>query len=472
MSNEKYGVEPGENTPLHQGDSPATEVNHSSRGDATNTPASSTGATPVNLTEQALSDFVAYMPNHTYINMVTGAHWPAASIDGRFPLVSSTEGGQIPPSKWLDKNRAVDQQIWDPGQPVIVSDTVMVAAAYVPKPGANIFNRYRKPHITGGNPANAGPWLKHLRKLYPNDYEHLECYLASKLQKPGIKINHALVLGGSPGIGKDTLLEPIKFGVGPGNWQEISPTQMAARFNGWAKTVMLRISEAYNQGQKEAQSFYELSKPLFAGPPDVIRIDEKNIPEYYVSNVCGVVITTNNRTDALYLPADDRRHYVAWSEVTRDTFPPDYWDTLYRWLENGGKEHVVAYLLAKDISGFDPKEPPPKTAAFWGMVSANESPESAELREALDHLGSPDVVWLNELTKVASTHMLMDLLEDLADRKQRKSWGARLAKMGYVTVRNPDTKEGHFKVNGKYCVMYAKKDLSLAKQIQAARSAG
>ena len=36
--------------------------------------------------------------------------------------------------------------------------------------------------------------------------------------------------------------------------------------------------------------------------------------EYNVLNLSGVIITTNHKTDGIYLPADDRRHFVAWSE--------------------------------------------------------------------------------------------------------------------------------------------------------------
>jgi len=39
-----------------------------------------------------------------------------------------------------------------------------------------------------------------------------------------------------------------------------------------------------------------------------------------VLNVCGVVITTNHKTDGIYLPADDRRHYVAWSDLAKEDF--------------------------------------------------------------------------------------------------------------------------------------------------------
>ena len=57
-----------------------------------------------------------------------------------------------------------------------------------------------------------------------------------------------------------------------------------------------------------------------AAPPDVLRVDEKNLREHSVFNVCGVVMTTNHKTDGIYLPADDRRHFVAWSEKTKDDF--------------------------------------------------------------------------------------------------------------------------------------------------------
>jgi hypothetical protein len=37
------------------------------------------------------------------------------------------------------------------------------------------------------------------------------------------KINHALILGGNQGVGKDTLLEPVKRAVGAWNFLEVSP---------------------------------------------------------------------------------------------------------------------------------------------------------------------------------------------------------------------------------------------------------
>jgi hypothetical protein len=50
---------------------------------------------------------------------------------------------------------------------------------------------------------------------------------------------------------------------------------------------------------------------------------------------------------------------------------------------------VAAYLASLDISGFNPKAPPPKTPAFWAIV-ANRAPEDAELADVLDGLGNPN----------------------------------------------------------------------------------
>jgi hypothetical protein len=63
----------------------------------------------------------------------------------------------------------------------------------------------------------------------------------------------------------------------------------------------------------------------------VLRIDDKHLREYYVPNVCGVIITTNHKADGIFLPADDRRHFVIWSELTKDDFKAEYWTKLYRW---------------------------------------------------------------------------------------------------------------------------------------------
>ena len=46
--------------------------------------------------------------------------------------------------------------------------------------------------------------LDHVKKVYSDDFGHIINFLAHRVQRPQEKINHALLLGGKPGIGKDT----------------------------------------------------------------------------------------------------------------------------------------------------------------------------------------------------------------------------------------------------------------------------
>src|SRR4029078_6028442 len=90
------------------------------------------------------------------------------------------------------------------------------------------------------------------------------------------------------------------------------------------------------------------------------------------------------------LPPDDRRHFVAWSDLSKQDFVPSYWNTLWGWYARGGDRHVASSLAELDIASFDSKAPPPKTPAFWDIVDANRAPEDAELADALEKIGNPD----------------------------------------------------------------------------------
>jgi hypothetical protein len=78
------------------------------------------------------------------------------------------------------------------------------------------------------------------------------------------KINHALVIGGAPGIGKDTLFEPVKQAIGPWNFVEVSPSQIMGRFTGFLKSVILRVSEVRDLGEVNRYEFYEHMKAYTA----------------------------------------------------------------------------------------------------------------------------------------------------------------------------------------------------------------
>src|SRR4029079_9214709 len=128
----------------------------------------------------------------------------------------------------------------------------------------------------------------HVHNVYGSDRDHIISWLAHGAQFPQEKINHALVLGGKQGIVKDTLLEPVKYAVGPWNFIEVTPQHLLGRFNGFVKSVILGINEARDLGDVNHFAFYDHMKGYTAAPPDVLRVDEKNLREHSVLNCCGV----------------------------------------------------------------------------------------------------------------------------------------------------------------------------------------
>jgi hypothetical protein len=303
----------------------------------------------------AFDDFVAYMPTHQYIYKPTREMWPAPSVDSQLPKVKLKIKGkdgkdiEIKASQFIDENQPVEQMTWVPGREMLIADLLVADGGWIEKRGATVFNHYKPPSVKPGDASKASRWIEHVRRVYPESADHIIKWLASRVQNPEIKINHAIVLGGNQGVGKDTILEPVKSAIGPWNFSEVSPVQMMGRFNGFLKSVILRVSEARDLGDTDRYGFYEHTKPIIAAPPDVLRVDEKNLREHAVFNVVGVVITTNNKSNGIYLPADDRRHYVAWSELNRADFAEDYFESLYGWFADGGDQHVAAYH-APDVS--------------------------------------------------------------------------------------------------------------------------
>jgi hypothetical protein len=428
-----------------------------------------------------LGDFYAYMPMHNYIFAPSREPWPGSSVNSRIApiLVVDANGNpqldengeqkKIRPSTWLDRNQPVEQMTWAPGLPMIITDRLISNGGWIERRDVSCFNLYQPPTIVPGDAKEAGPWLDHVRKIYPDDADHIIAWFAWRVQKPEVKINHALLLGSKDqGIGKDTAIEPVKRAVGPWNFDEVSPQQVMGRFNGFLKRVILRINEARDLGETNRYQFYDHCKAYLAAPPDVLRVDEKNWREHSILNCVGVVITTNHKTDGVFLPPEDRRHYVAWSDIAKEDFEEDYWTKLWGWINAGGDRHVAAYLHAYDLTTLDPKAPPPKTRAFWEIVDANRASEDAELADVLDRMGNPDATTMALI--IDHTTFDCEINAWLRDRKNRRLIPHRMDAIGYTPIRNPTADDGLWKLSTKRQVVYAKKTMSIRDQLQAAQA--
>jgi hypothetical protein len=434
-----------------------------------------------------LNNFFSLMnKSGAYIFIPCRDIWPRASVDARLPPMPVVNkngnprrgsNGKIiyqPASKWLDKNRPVEVMTWAPGLPLRIPDRLISLGGWIERKGVSCFNLYRPPCIKLGDASKAKFWLDHVYRIYPDDADHIIKWLAHRVQRPEDKINHALVLGGAQGIGKDSLLEPVKETIGRWNFLEIAPKDLFAPFNPFARSVILRINEAHDLGETDRFKFYDRAKVYIVAPLDVLRVNEKYIPEHYVPNVTGVVITTNHKTDGIYLPSDDRRHYVAWSKCEKEQFSPDYWNALWNNYANRGFEHVAAYLIELNLSNFDAKAPPPKTPTFWEIVNVNCPPEEAEIADVIDSLGKPDANGVTIPPKAVTIPELIaaavgETAEWLINRGNRRSLPHRLERCGYSAVPNLQAKDQLWKYKGARLAIYVQTSLSPQEREAAAQ---
>jgi len=191
--------------------------------------------------KHTLADFRAYAPGHMCMYMPCKEPWPNASVDARLPpqpMLDETgtpaRNGKgkvimIPASRWLEQNQSVEQMTWAPGLPELIEGRLVVDGGWIERPGATCLNLYRAPRLQLGDAGKALRWANHFRKIYPDDADHAIAWVAQRVQHLEIKVKHALVLGGAPGIGKDTLLEAVKQTVGPWNFHEVTPMQLIGR---------------------------------------------------------------------------------------------------------------------------------------------------------------------------------------------------------------------------------------------------
>jgi hypothetical protein len=148
--------------------------------------------------------------------------------------------------------------------------------------GCTVFNLYQPPliNITHANVRAVDIFVEHWNWLYPRHAYHLLAWQAWKVQHPEIKINHCLLLGGAPGIGKDTGLAPLKHAVGHWNFAEISPAEVLENWTHFRRAVVCRVSEAHDLGEADRFQLYERLKTLAAAPPEILTVNEKHLRQY------------------------------------------------------------------------------------------------------------------------------------------------------------------------------------------------
>lgn len=349
----------------------------------------------------------------------------------------------------VENDQFVEGSTWWPGKDQLIRDWFVDNDGFYPAAGRRIYNQYKPPPEMEGEADKAGPWIEHVKRLYPNAIEHefIFNFCAHMVQRPHEKCNAGVVLSGEQRIGKDAILYPLKAVVGSWNTKDIGPDELFVQNSQpWVQTLMLTINEVRpSKDEFHASSLYNMCKPLLASPPMVLPRPEKFEKLRYVINVMRVFFTTNDWM-AMYIPPGDGRMFIAHSALATlwqvDAGKPDYFAELYSWFDAGGSGHVGAWLRERDLTSFNPKGEVPKTVGWEAVAESWQAPEDC-VSTAIEVMGRPPVVFGAEMTAVQ-----FDGAEEMAGMlKSPRKLAHRMQKAGYMLVK-PDGERWSYVVDG------------------------
>lgn len=295
--------------------------------------------------------------------------------------------------------RKVDAIEYAPGEPRFFSEN-----------GTDYINTWDG-QIDAGIPGDPSPWLNHFDALgwVGEEKEHIINFLACTLQHPEIKINHAIILGGGEGIGKDLLLYPAMQAMGH-HARSIQSKRLIKDHNTYMlNTKLLHINEVDVENYTQANAISNQLKELATSPPYKLDVNEKFIPVFQIRNIVNVIMGTNEALP-MRMSQDTRRYFVVWSDLSVRGFDKqmkpewqNYFEEMWAWLEGGGWRAVVHYLQNKDISAFKPRAAPKVTEALKDIQEASEDPLVSILRECViskTSLFSSDLMTIKDIHHV------------------------------------------------------------------------
>jgi len=208
--------------------------------------------------------------------------------------------------------------------------------------------------------------------------------IAALVQKPGTKWNFMVLLIGKQGVGKSMLVDIVAELVGRQNAAFPTLDALKGQFTGWMLNAYVLIFHELERVGRETAT--RLKHWITA---DTLMINAKNVPEFSIRNRVNL-LACSNHDDVAFLDEDDRRMFAWISRAEKQS--PDYYASLHAWFFDGpGKAIVLHHLLQRDLSGFNPKAAPPRTAGRERLIATSRSEAENVLSEALDSHTPPFV---------------------------------------------------------------------------------
>ncbi|WPO42525.1 DUF5906 domain-containing protein [Tardiphaga sp. 42S5] len=336
------------------------------------------GETPL---EKMLKNYIWVQQLERYIEVDTGAALSGRAMNAANVQIAAFGNTGVKSAEATFQNargaRKAQIATYRPGAPVMITDKNQSGISVR---AVNLWRPSQVVPAVGVTDDMVAPWLEHVTAIFGETgepaREHFLDFVGFAIQRPGVKINHAPVILGNQGVGKDTVFTPIFEAFGWHNVSQVKPQELAGDFTQFLQAQVVSVSEMMNFTKREV---YNQLKDWIAAPPLHVMVNKKNQQPFPIPNTQLWVFFTNY-SDAITLDQDDRRFWVHRALVEE---PPseEYFANLHAWYGAGGVERVFGWLKQRDITTFNPMARPPMTAAKRAMLDQSQPAALRWLRD-------------------------------------------------------------------------------------------
>ena len=227
---------------------------------------------------------------------------------------------------------------------------------------------------------SVNPWLDLLKFLVPDEEQRSAVlwWLAHKVQHPDIKIQWQILMLGSKGTGKDSLMAPVMqmFGAAA---NDITGEDMN---RGWgdymAKKVMVTLQEIYREQDRK---YSNMMKTFAASTSTGLKAwNMKGGAIVFMPDVVGFIGFSNHR-HCMAIEPGERRYLVLENFCEKES--PDFYARYHDWKNNSGAAKLFNYLLNYDLrnSPFNVGVMPIYTPAYYDLVEGGKADYESVIEE-------------------------------------------------------------------------------------------
>lgn len=208
--------------------------------------------------------------------------------------------------------------------------------------------------------------LRHIRENVcdgvASDSGYLLDWCALLFQKPWVKPGVAVVLKGLPGMGKNALAWYLEGMVGKHHYYETSDgDSVVGRFNeSFAMARLMLLDEAIGTDSKRSQA---ILNTLITSP--TIDAEEKMKPRHNIASFHAFIINSNNPFTVKQQNHERRYQNFIVDYQVKDMPKDEFFTQLVRERDAQGRAAFMSFLMARDISNFNPETAVRRNRGSW-----------------------------------------------------------------------------------------------------------